>query len=77
MLWPCRSSNVSVVHADCCADANAAVVVGNAEPDLLAWAQQQQQRQQQLAASEKQRLYVAKGHEARGVVEGLKQFGFL
>lgn len=53
------------------------MVVGNAEPDLLAWAQQQQQQQQQLAASEKQRLYVAKEHEARGVVEGLKQFGFL
>lgn len=53
------------------------MVVGNAEPDLLAWAQQQQQQQQQLAVNGKQRLYVAMGHEARGVVEGLKQFEFL
>lgn len=45
-----------------------AVVVGNAQPDLKAWAATQ-------AAANPRRLCVASKHEAYGILEALERFG--
>lgn len=54
---------------------NLAIVVGNAQPDLVQWLQQHVQDESPLQG--KQRLLKASKHEAYGILEGLKYFGYL
>ena len=54
---------------------NLAIVVGNAQLDLVAWLQQHVQDESPLPG--KQRLLKAGKHEAYGILEGLKYFGYL
>lgn len=54
---------------------NLAIVVGNAQPDLVTWLQQHVQDESPLQG--KQRLLKANKHEAYGILEGLKYFGYL
>lgn len=54
-----------------------AIVVGNAQPDLLAWVEQQQQQEQDGPLPGKARLLVARQHEAAGILEGLDYYGLL
>lgn len=58
---------------------NLAIVVGNAQPDLLRWLEQQQQAGAAHASPlpGKQRLLKASKHEAHGILEGLAYFGYL
>ena len=84
---------------------NRAVVVGNAQPALMEWAEAEaeaaaaaaeahekdvdeegvkqkdtvslRQRQQRQQPGGRRRLYIAKEKEARGILEGLAEFGFL
>ena len=51
---------------------NLAIVVGNAQPDLVAWVQSLKQ----VSKGQKQRLLTTKSHMALGILEGLQQFGF-
>lgn len=55
---------------------NLAIVVGNAQPDLVAWLQAHVQ-QDASPLQGKQRLLKASKHEAYGILEGLKYFGYL
>ena len=57
---------------------NRAIVVGNAQPDLVAWVAEQRQREQQSAAgcNGAARLFSAQQHRAAGILEGLESFGF-
>ena len=50
---------------------NRAIVVANAEPDLKRWLLQEKS---QIAG--KDRLYIAENNMARGILEGIKSFGF-
>lgn len=50
---------------------NPAVVVGNAQPDLLQWVEQR--RQEEAGAG--QRLLVATQHEALGILQCLERLG--
>ena len=52
---------------------NPAIVVGNAQPDLLKWVEEQ--RLVEPLNGEKPRLYVAAKHEAQGILEGLMELG--
>ena len=48
-----------------------AIVVGNAQPALMQWANSQK------SDDEDGRLFIAKEHEALGILEGLRKFGLL
>jgi predicted mannosyl-3-phosphoglycerate phosphatase (HAD superfamily) len=54
---------------------NLAIVVGNAQPDLVKWLQQHVQDESPLKG--KQRLLKASKHEAYGILEGLQYFGYV
>jgi predicted mannosyl-3-phosphoglycerate phosphatase (HAD superfamily) len=54
---------------------NLAVVVGNAQPDLLAWLGLHEADESPLPG--KQRLLKASKHEAYGILEGLAYWGYL
>ena len=49
-----------------------AIVVGNAQPDLVAWVQSLKQ----VSTGQRQRLLTTESHMALGILEGLQQFGF-
>ena len=51
---------------------NRAVVVGNAQPALMEWAKARIETEE-----DPERLYIATEKEARGILEGLAEFGFL
>ena len=51
---------------------NLAIVVGNAQPDLVAWVQSLKQ----VSTGHRQRLLTTESHMALGILEGLQQFGF-
>ena len=51
---------------------NKAVVVGNAQPALLRWAEETA-----LTETDQNRLFVASEKEALGVLEGLRKFGLM
>lgn len=53
---------------------NPAIVVGNAQPDLVRWVEQQ--KRAGAAMNGKQRLLLTQRHEALGILEGLEYFGF-
>ena len=53
---------------------NLAIVVGNAQPDLVAWLAEQ--KQESSNGHGQQRLFRAQQHMALGILEGLQQFGF-
>ncbi len=53
------------------------VVVSNAQPDLLAWANSQQAALAPRADGRKPRLMVASRHEAYGILEALAHHGLL
>lgn len=55
---------------------NLAIVVGNAQPDLVKWLEQHVQTDESPLQG-KQRLLKASKHEAYGILEGLKYFGYL
>ena len=50
---------------------NRAIVVANAEPDLKRWLLQEKSK---VASDD--RLYIAKSHMAKGILEGIRSFGF-
>ncbi|WIA20655.1 hypothetical protein OEZ85_005031 [Tetradesmus obliquus] len=52
---------------------NLAIVVGNAQPDLVQWLEQHVSDESPLPG--KQRLLRSKGNEAYGILEGLEYFG--
>jgi phosphoserine phosphatase len=52
---------------------NLAIVVGNAQPDLVQWLEQHTSDESPLPG--KQRLLRTKAHEAYGILEGLEYFG--
>jgi phosphoserine phosphatase len=54
---------------------NLAIVVGNAQPDLVQWLQQHVQDESPMPG--KQRLLKASKHEAYGILEGLSYFAYL
>ena len=56
-----------------CSGANLALVVGNAQPDLVKWLEQHRGEASPVAG--KQRLYRAAQHEAHGILEGLQYWG--
>ena len=58
---------------------NRAVVVGNAQPALMDWASAQDNcvGSMDAAAACERRMYIAGDSEARGILEGLRAFGFL
>ena len=53
-----------------------AIVVGNAQPDLVAWLSEQQQQQDAASSNGNARLFPAQKHRAAGIFEGLEKFGF-
>lgn len=53
---------------------NLAIVVGNAQPDLVKWLEQHVSDESPLPG--KQRLLRTKNHEAYGILEGLEYFGY-
>lgn len=53
---------------------NLAVVVGNAQPDLVKWLEQHKQDTSPLEG--KQRLLRTEKHEAYGILEALEYFGY-
>lgn len=53
---------------------NPAIVVGNAQPDLVKWVDQNKAKEG--GRNGKLRLLVTTQHEARGILEGLEYFGF-
>ncbi len=56
---------------------NPAVVVGNAQPELQEWYQARLSVEPRGSGPEgKQRLLMARRHEALGILEGLQQWGF-
>jgi hypothetical protein len=55
---------------------NPAIVVGNAQPDLIQWVQEQKSKSSESGDIEK-RLFVASKPEALGILEGLKAHGLL
>lgn len=55
---------------------NLAIVVGNAQPDLVAWLQQHVATDESPLEG-KQRLLKTSKHEAYGILEGLQYFGYL
>ena len=83
--------SVGVSHSRCvaCGDSgndtlmlggeNRAVVVGNAQPALMDWASAQDNcvGSMDAAAACERRMYIAGDSEARGILEGLRAFGFL
>jgi hypothetical protein len=50
---------------------NPAIVVGNAQPDLVQWVAQRRREE----AGAEGRLLVAQAHEALGILEGLQRLG--
>lgn len=58
---------------------NRAVVVGNAQPALMDWASAQDNcvGSKDAAVACERRMYIAGDCEARGILEGLRAFGFL
>jgi len=57
---------------------NPAIVVGNAQPDLRRWVEERRKVEPAGGAGGgKERLFVAKKHEAHGILEGLEYLGFL
>ena len=83
--------SVGVSHSRCvaCGDSgndtlmlggeNRAVVVGNAQPALMDWASAQDNcvGSKDAAVACERRMYIAGDCEARGILEGLRAFGFL
>lgn len=53
---------------------NLAIVVGNAQPDLVTWVHAHQQKDESPVQG-KQRLVQTKQHEALGILEGLEYYG--
>ncbi|GAX82355.1 hypothetical protein CEUSTIGMA_g9784.t1 [Chlamydomonas eustigma] len=58
---------------------NPAIVVGNAQPDLMQWVQEQQKQSVESRgnSNDVRRLFVASKPEALGILEGLKAHGFV
>jgi len=52
---------------------NLALVVGNAQPDLVKWVGQRAEDESPIPG--KRRLLVAEAREAKGILEGLKYWG--
>ncbi len=52
---------------------NPAIVVGNAQPDLMKWVEERRRTE----AAHQERLIVASKHEALGILEGLQRLGFV
>jgi sucrose-6F-phosphate phosphohydrolase len=82
--------SVGVSHGRCvaCGDSgndtlmlggeNRAIIVGNAQPALMDWATAQDNCDGPDASGRcERRMYLAKDREAKGILEGLKAFGFL
>lgn len=55
---------------------NLAIVVGNAQPDLVRWLDALAPNQLMTADGQARRLYRAKERRARGILEGLQALGF-
>lgn len=55
---------------------NLAIVVGNAQPDLVRWLDALAPNQLLTADGQATRLYRAKQQRAQGILEGLQAFGF-
>eukprot|EP00798_Chlamydomonas_sp_ICE-L_P016678 gene16678-22937_t len=55
---------------------NPAIVVGNAQPDLVKWVEERRKIEPPSSDGTPQRLFVAQGFEARGILEGLAHMGF-
>lgn len=60
---------------DMLAGPNRAIVVGNAQPDMKAWIHEVEEKEDPQHRH-KQRMIVADGHQAFGILEGLEYFGF-
>eukprot|EP00878_Enallax_costatus_P014266 GHUV01014922.1.p1 GENE.GHUV01014922.1~~GHUV01014922.1.p1 ORF type:complete len:413 (+),score=120.28 GHUV01014922.1:330-1568(+) len=54
---------------------NLAIVVGNAQPDLVKWLEQHEKRDESPLEG-KQRLLKTQKHEAYGILEGLEYYGY-
>ena len=52
---------------------NLAIVVGNAQPDLVEWLKEYKD---ESGNGHQLRLFTAEQHRALGILEGLEQFGF-
>lgn len=53
------------------AGTNRAIVVANAEPDLKRWL-----LEEKADIAGKDRLYIAESNMAKGILEGIRKFGF-
>ena len=58
------------------AGTNPAIVVGNAQPDLIKWVEERRKVEPAPAAGALERLFMASRLEARGILEGLERLGF-
>lgn len=55
----------------CTAGENPAIVVGNAQPDLIKWVDSQR-----INGGSESRLFLSTEKEAYGILDGIKNFGY-